>query len=469
VGASDRLLSESVAITLYWVRGGVFLLFLAVRLIALGSDPPSWLSWSTGLYTDEGFYTLDARHLALFGTQAPGDFHDRLLSPLLTLGMVQARLLSVLFGMMTIAAFWLGLRNAHGQPTADIGALFLGLAPSFVFYNRTALQETPTVFWLTLAFLFWACAGKCNRGRQSVFFALAGASIGIAIVFKSLALLAVPALLAGKGRPNPQYWGLGAIVILYGALWYGPHWAELSHMTTYYRVHQIQPHSLYSLWLNIRRGLFKGEHGVIPYLLATLLVPSLLVIWAVRRKREWSANDRFLAYWLAGGVLFCLLSSYAPSRYYVLFLPALTGLAAFELSKMRILAQRTVIGLFFVTSTVWYGVSWDQRSESISEAAKQLVQILPPGSVVIGDFAPSVCMNTPFASTTVQPGLANDDHPVERLNATDIMVVRNAKNWQEWWRGHYPEIMQPSHRVATFHFGGTRNYLVDLYRVEIKP
>ena len=163
------------------VRSLLLLACLIVRLVALDADPPPWLSWSTGLYTDEGFYTLDARHEALFGTWAPGDFHDRLLSPLLSLlqqvvfalggvGLAPARLLSVGFGLLTVCVFWLGLRRAWGARAADFGALFLGLAPPFALYNRLALQETPTVFWLALAFTLWvlwrAAAGAvCPGGR----------------------------------------------------------------------------------------------------------------------------------------------------------------------------------------------------------------------------------------------------------------------------------------------------------------
>ena len=67
----------------------------------------------------------------------------------------------------------------------------------------------------------------------------------------------------------------------------------------------------------------KGEHGVFPYLLATLPVPCLLAGWGTR---QWKNLDKrgsvSRMLWLAGSLLFCLLSSYAPSRYYVLFLPA---------------------------------------------------------------------------------------------------------------------------------------------------
>ena len=85
---------------------------------------------------------------------------------------------------------------------------------------------------------------------------------------------------------------------------------------------------------------------------------------------------------------------------------------------------------------------------------------------MIGDFAPALCLDTPFVATTVQPGLANDDRPVERLKATHVVVVRNARYWQDWWQARYPEIVRPSRRVATFAFGGSRHYVVDVYAVK---
>jgi hypothetical protein len=486
----------------HWHRAFLLLVCLLVRLIALDADPPAWLSWSTGLYTDEGFYTLDARHEALFGTAAPGSFHDRLLSPLLSIlqqgvfalfgaGIVQARALSVGFGLLTVLVFWLGLRRAYGARTADLGALLLGLAPPFALYNRLALQETPAVFWLTLAFLCWTYGG-----RSKAFYALAGMSLATALVFKGLAIVAVGALAAppapnnggaredknekagamnhasaGRSFPTPPLLGAGGLLFglaLYAVVWYAPHHTELSRMATYYRVHQMQPHSWHSLGLNFRRAYIGGERGVFPYLLATLPVPCLLVGWGSLRRRAWSATDQFLALWLVGFLLFCCVSSYAPSRYYVLFLPALAGLAAYVLSEWRRPLQIAVIALFLLTSAAWYGVSWVERSYSQRDASHALVHLLPPHSIVIGDFAPRLCLDTPFAATTVQPGLANDDHPVESLGATHIVVVRNTGYWQDWWHTRYPNLLQPNRRVASFEFGGSRQYMVDMYSVPNK-
>ena len=52
-------------------------------------------------------------------------------------------------------------------------------------------------------------------------------------------------------------------------------------MATFYRVHQMQPHTWESVWLNVRRGLIGGERGVFPYLLALLPVPCLLAGWGM--------------------------------------------------------------------------------------------------------------------------------------------------------------------------------------------
>ena len=84
--------------------------------------------------------------------------------------LLSARLLSVVFGLLTVIVLWLALRRAYDAGTADFGALFLGLAPPFALYNRLALQETPTVFWLALGFLFW------TQGRGL----FAGTALGLA-------------------------------------------------------------------------------------------------------------------------------------------------------------------------------------------------------------------------------------------------------------------------------------------------
>ena len=459
---------------------------LAVRLVALTADPPSWLSWSTGIGTDEGFYTLDARHEALFGTWAPGDFHDRLLSPLLSLlqqgvfacfgpSLLAARLISVAFSLLTLTVFWLGLRRLWGPKCADFGTLFLGLAPPFVFYNRLALQETPTVFWLVLSCMLWAYGGASEHPtRRALLDALAGTAFALGVIFKPLALLALPAFAVawsfprpagertGRWRPGFGFLTFAALLALYGLLWYAPHHAELARMATFYRVHQMQPHSWGSVGQNLRRGLIGGERGVLPFLLALMPVPCLLAGWGIRRK--WDGATTALTLWLLCGLGFCLLSSYAPSRYYVLFLPPLAALAGLGVSRLRPGAPAAAGVLFLVTSGLWSVQAWTQRTDARADAARRLSRMVAPGRVIVGEFAPALCLDTRIVGVPVQPGLSNDDHPVERLHADDVAVTR-APVWEHWWQSRYPQLVQPTHRIATLALGGSRHYLVDIYAV----
>jgi 4-amino-4-deoxy-L-arabinose transferase-like glycosyltransferase len=448
---------------------------LATRLIALDADPPQWLSWSFGLQTDEGFYTLDARHEALFGDWAPGNFHDRLLSPLLSLlqqgvfqlmgtGSTTARLISVTFGMLTLVIFWYGLRLAYDEHVALWGILLLAISPPVVFYNRMALQETPTVFWLVLSFALWAGGRRMEKRRRFVFLLLSGVCLALAMMFKAFAIMAVPAFVAAwwKEDLRPGLLGLGLTMSLYLLFWYVPNHAELSRMGTYYRMHQFQPHSAHSVWLNIWHGFVDGERGVLPYLLRLLPIPCLLILGLVRRKRM--DTDIPLALWLLCGLAFCLLSSYAPDRYYVLFYPALLGLAAIGAACLPRRLQAVCAGLFLVTSGYWYGRAWMDREYARRDASRTLTQTLPVGSILVGEMAPALCLDSRFAAAPIQAGLSNDVAPVERLHATHVLVTRGPSQ-QHWWQTHAPAVVQPSHWRLTLPLHDRNGDLVDVYAV----
>jgi len=452
---------------------------IGVRLIALGADPPRWLSWSGGLGTDEGFYTLDARHLTLFGTWARGDFHDRLLSPLLSVmqqgmfelfgpGLVQARALCVLLGLLTIAMLWLGLRASFGVGAANAGALLLGFAPPFVLYNRLALQETPAAFWLTLSFALWAI-GSQTRTRGLLFWA--GAAAGLAFLCKGLAVVFFPALLWAAFRSGRRGWalagGLGVVLLGYAALWFAPHHAELSRMGAYYKEHQFVPHSLHSIWLNIRRAGVGDRAGVLrgmaPYLLLFVPVPCLLAASRLRAFAAKSVGEQFLWAWLAGGALFCCVSSYAPDRYYVLFLPPVCGLAGIAFAALGPMPGRLSALAACAVSVAWLGAAWQGRTWTARNNAHSLARLLPARSVVIGDMAPAVCLGTTLDAAPVQFGLSNDRRPVETLGA-DYLAITRAPVYTRWWQARYPLIVRPERRLASLSVG-TR-WVVDVYKAK---
>jgi len=52
------------------------------RVVALDADPDFRLCWSSGLLTDEGFYTHNARNAVLLGHARTNEFNNMVLSPL---------------------------------------------------------------------------------------------------------------------------------------------------------------------------------------------------------------------------------------------------------------------------------------------------------------------------------------------------------------------------------------------------
>lgn len=455
-----------------------------VRVLALGADPPPWLSWSSGLGTDEGFYTLDARHLALFGTWARGDFHDRLLSPLLSLAqqgmfcifgatLVSARAVSAGLGLLTLALLWLGLRVSFGKLAAAAGTLLLGFAPPVVLYNRLALQETPAAFWLTLSFALWALAlGRPPiAGRRAGGLLLAaGAAAGAAFLCKTLAIIFLPALCWAAVRSGRRGWavgaGLGLVLLGWGILWYAPHHAALARMGAYYQRHQFAPHSAFSLWLNIRRAGMGDRAGVlrglVPYLLLFMPVPCVLAFARVRGAAKTPA-EQVLWLWLAGGALFCALSSYAPDRYYLLFLPPLCGLAGIAFAALGPAPRRAFAALALAVNMLWLAAAWHGRTWSVQRNTRTLARLLPARSIVVGDMAPAVCLGTSLDAAPVQPGLSNSTRPLEALGA-DYLAVTRAPVYTRWWQARYPAIVQPARRVVSLKVGPFRT--VDLYKAK---
>lgn len=450
------------------------LIFLA-RVVALDSDPPAFLSWSTGIYTDEGYYTLDSRSAVLFRHWAIGDFHSAILSPLLYLvqlavfhlagvGLIPARSISVVFGLLAILFFAIAVRRLYGTPTSLAAALFLGLSAPFAFYNRLALMETPAVFCLTLAFFI------ATYPKQGFW---AGIAVGVAAIVKPTALLAAPAFLfAGGRRVLPIAAGLALSIALYAVFWCLPHDADLARMSAFYSERQYLPHSVGGLAHNLWRNLATGAgDGFLPYLIhfaPALSLLALIGLFAIRRQTR--PGDLLLAAWFLVPVVVLLFFSYTPSRMYVLFWPALAGLAArgliILLQNTRFLIAKPAGALLlagFLVANAWqFGAAWNNRTYTLRDGSRELAALTAKGSVIAGQMAPELCLDNMDQGLIVQPGLANFDHPIERYHAEYILVTRSAY-WDMWWKTHYPAIINRNHYMATVRVG--RSYQVDIYEI----
>jgi 4-amino-4-deoxy-L-arabinose transferase-like glycosyltransferase len=342
------------------------------RVVSLNADPDFRLCWSSGLLTDEGFYTHNARNAVLLGHARTNEFNNMVLSPLVHavqaavfqvfgVGYPQARAISVVCSLLTLVVLFAALRRAFGERVAWLGTLILAWEHAYLMYNRMALLETPATLFLALAFYAWV-----RRGEGLAWSALAGMMTIIACSIKSLCAFFVPAPLlaswwSGRTHGRSARWEVvasaGGMLIagmLYAGVWLLPHWREYRHMSDFYLTYQILPRNPAEAYADIRRALFNYEYGLIGYLFAHMpvtiflaLTTTLLTIFRSEERRRGNGAVEFLLVWMWLGIALLAFIRYAPSRYYVPIYPAVAALAAFG-----------VVRLPDITRMVWRPREW---------------------------------------------------------------------------------------------------------------
>ena len=536
-------------------RAGVWLLVLLAlvlpRVLFLDADAAPDLCWGTGIWTDEGFYTHNARNAVLFGQAELDGFNNRNLSPILDLlqqgifrgfgvGLVPVRTLSVVFGLLALVFFYDGLRRTLGRRVAVTATLFLGFEPTYLFYNRLALMESPAVCVACAAFWAWCIGGV--RGRL-----LAGFLAASLVAWKSSFLLFAPlpvlaALITPRppimGEKFPRYRGLGvyalgAVValLLYYVLWFRPHEDAIVHMNRHYAMEQARPKSLTQLLWMIRRGWIGYYNGLMQRLftrdpaLALLALAGLFApLWSRRKRGE---ALRVLYLWTMVGILWISVSKYAPTRYYLVFWPALCGHAAVMLWRLPLLKRKplavavpvgllafhvvqpiffalhrsgwavgvglfvgvvagvgawllaprlrarslrvALVGLYVLSSASQIGYYFVTKGYRTQEISRELTRIAQadgkPSAMILGDWAPNFVVDTKLHSAPVFQKLANDDDPVGKLHADYILTSRDKVHAAQW-RKLAPLAYRSENLVAVFPL---YQYTLELYRIPPRP
>jgi 4-amino-4-deoxy-L-arabinose transferase-like glycosyltransferase len=329
------------------------------RVAALDADPDFRLCWSSGLLTDEGFYTHNARNAVLLGQARTNEFNNMVLSPLVHaaqavvfsvfgVGYPQARAISVACSLLTLIVFFAALRRALGERVAWVGTLVLAWEHAYLMYNRMALLETPATLFLALAFYAWV-----RRGEGLAWSALAGVMTVVACSIKSLcAFFIPPPLLAswwsGRTHKRDTRWEIAAAAggmliagLLYAGVWLLPHWREYRHMSDFYLTYQILPRNVMEAYADVRRALLNYQYGLMGYLFAHMpvtiflaLTTTLLAIFRREERRRGNGAVEFLLVWMWLGIALLAFIRYAPSRYYVPIYPAIVALAAISIVRL---------------------------------------------------------------------------------------------------------------------------------------
>ena len=457
----------------------------ALRLVALHADPPAWLSWSAGLYSDEGIYSEDARLLVLYGQHMQGDFQIAAVAPLHyhllvwvfrhveTISLATVRIVSVAFSAATLLCFWAAMRLTYGAKTATIGLTLLSFSAPFLLYNRMGLLEMPAVFWLTAAFLAFAAARDSADRRTTLatdqrpahsvtpWLSASGLLAGIGVDWKgTFALgacsLLVAAALLFRWRALAAVFGAALAVLANFVIFQRKDRAEISRVDRYYLLHQYLPHTSGGVWHNLGRSLASGTgDGALIYLVHFAPVLLLLTVAAALFPRLRSSRDTWLWLWLALPLCAMLVINYSPSRYFVQFWPALAGLAACALAR----APRRLIAVSGLTAAICMdacllGVSYVHRTYTIQQDARIFERVLPRDAWIAGQFAPTVCMECSLRSMYVQQALANDSPDTLRLlPITHVLATRVESPASDPWRGKYTQMIAAPDGLRTLPIG----------------
>jgi 4-amino-4-deoxy-L-arabinose transferase-like glycosyltransferase len=97
--------------------------------------------------------------------------------------------------------------------------------------------------------------------------------------------------------------------------------------------------------------------------------------------------------------------------------------------------------------------------------SRWLAATLPPGSVVIGDVAPGLCLDNDFVAVHVQAGLCNWRYPIEDFAGRIRFIARLDGRWRPlYWNKFYPELVDVGHRLT---YTRVLRWDVGVYSVDI--
>ena len=437
-------------------RAAIPLLIPAVLFVVLlafaDHDPVRGVTASRSPFSDEAWSVMNARNLVRLGTWAPDDWHLYLVNlpfsvleagtfQLLGVGIVQARLVSVVATVATAGMLAIGLRGTFGRVPAAVAAIAFATSTLVLYYGRLALLEPLVAAALTLAVVLATRAGGERGGRFGL---LAGLALAIAIGtkpnagFAAVGILVGVAVVGARRDPAVRRWLAGAVtgIAACGLAWLAafgiPHLAEVAADVRIWPQQHL-PRSLGDLFYAVAHYPFSSD-GAIPAAGPLGLAGIAGLAGTAARWRDVDPTGRRLVAaaggWLVAGTVPLLILSYHPNRYVMPLLPALSillaaGLAALgpTLAGMTTLRRRAVLltlvaALALPGSLAYAGwIAGSQRSLVTTQA--DFERLLPADAVVEGDFAPLFAMTSHARTIVAWPGAG--------VNAGDVYAAQGVR------------------------------------------
>lgn len=414
-------------------------LLILLRLFHLEADFPENIRSTTVFYTDEGWYTSAAqRWMATGEWYLEGDFNPATTMPgfqlivagtfsLFGVSLLTARLTAYGLFILLIGSFYFFVRRNSNNNVAILATLLLSLNFVFFAYSRLALLEIPMLGFIFLSFLV---ADALIPRRPGLGAALAAGCFGFAVLIKTSAIFALPALLylawtaAGNKRQALLATGAAALVSL--AITVGYQLFEKSYFPEDYAFFKE---------INYRQRMIPDLLGIIANIPDTLrqtlgmekvLYPFTVVFvlaLLLFHHKELRHNRLLVVALLSISACFAMIcmSSYQPRRYFLPFVPFFSILFAVALfyvvsqgQKLWTRLAAVALGLTVIINSYQIAAyylsidySWMRMIAGLKEqAAKDGIK----KPVIMGNFAntialdmPSVPINGMFFNKAYQP------------------------------------------------------------------
>jgi 4-amino-4-deoxy-L-arabinose transferase-like glycosyltransferase len=334
---------------------------LGLRVVFPAADPP-WNPTVGIVWHDEGAWVHNARNKALFGEWTTDAWNPMYIAPVFTgleygsfallgVGVRQARLVSELTGFASVLLLAWGVGRLGGREAGAAAGALLATNYVYVMYDRAAIMEASMVAFMvgswycyvraqTDARWGWgaaACALLAFFTKASAAFFLAAIGCEALVTWVNVTRRETP---AGRRAAFVTLAALATCSALALVLFVLPNWTDYRFYNWQMSVTRKPSYDVKSLLDRVT--WFPILHDIFTRMWFTLVVGLTAALGMLARWRTAQPSERLLGLWIAVGALELILHDVGNERRFLIFVPALVGLAALVLCRDRVLLPKQV-------------------------------------------------------------------------------------------------------------------------------
>jgi 4-amino-4-deoxy-L-arabinose transferase-like glycosyltransferase len=441
-----------------------------ILLVAqLPNDPIPSVTFSLSPWTDEAWSILGARNMALLGTWATDDFRAYLVQlplhvalvgvfELAGVGIVQARSLSVVLTVATVALAALLVARQFGRTAGAVAGIGLASSALLLYYGRLAYLE-PMVTFALVAGTAALLAGTERRWLSTGL--AAGALLAVAVGTKPSAAAAVGGILGGavlaswlggEGAPRRVGTAVAAIAVagIGWAILVGIPNREAIEATFRFWPQQTIPESPLDWVIRIGRYV-RASDGANLLALPLYMAAGVGVLLSWIRWRKLTPPQRTMVGaalgWVVLGMVLIVVSAYRPNRYVVPILPGLAILggigATLLLDQLRASGARRGLGAAAIAAVlavpgVVLWTTWMARATSrLPIIQEEVLAIIGDDAAVEGGVGPAFAMRAPVPTLLSRPSIGMNDGDLYAVHGVHWIVADESYTpaWAHLHRG----------------------------------